>query len=63
MDFELLMMILVFLVIGVILSTTASFVFGVPWLMPILGAAVPYPIFFLQVRRQQYKSAFWWMLL
>ena len=57
------MMIVTFLVIGVILSTTASFVFGVPWLMPILGAAVPYPIFFLQVHRQQYKSAFWWMLL
>ena len=57
------MMIVIFLVIGVILSTTASFVFGVPWLMPILGTAVPYPIFLLQVRRQQYKSAFWWMLL
>ncbi|MBW4423628.1 MAG: hypothetical protein KME50_03950 [Nostoc desertorum CM1-VF14] len=57
------MMIAIFLVIGVILSTTASFVFGIPWLMPILGAAVPYPIFFLEVRRQQYKSAFWWMLL
>ncbi|WP_375474332.1 hypothetical protein [uncultured Nostoc sp.] len=57
------MMIVTFLVIGVILSTTASFVFGVPQLMPILGAAVPYSIFFLQVRRQQYKSAFWWMLL
>ena len=59
--FELLM-IVIFLVIGVILSTTASFVFGIPWLMPIFGAAVPYPILFLQVRRQQYKSAFWWML-
>ncbi|MCC5609928.1 hypothetical protein LC612_24925 [Nostoc sp. CHAB 5834] len=57
------MIIVIFLVISVILSTTASFVFGLPWLMPILGAAVPYPIFFLQVRRQQYKSAFWWMLL
>ncbi|MBN3911359.1 MAG: hypothetical protein HWQ35_33940 [Nostoc sp. NMS1] len=57
------MMIVIFLVIGVILSTTASFVFGVPWLMPILGTTVPYPIFFLQIRRQQYKSAFWWMLL
>ncbi|MEH2289157.1 hypothetical protein [Nostoc sp.] len=57
------MMIVIFLVIGVILSTTASFVFRVPWLMPILGAAIPYPIFFSQVRRQQYKSAFWWMLL
>ncbi|MEH1993850.1 hypothetical protein [Nostoc sp.] len=31
--------------------------------MPILGTAVPYPIFLLQIRRQQYKSAFWWMLL
>lgn len=57
------MMIVILLVIGVILSTTASFAFGVPWLMPILGTAVPYPIFLLQVRRQQYKSAFWWMLL
>ena len=57
------MMIVIFLVLGVILSTTASFAYGVPWLMPILGAAVPYPIFFLQVHRQQYKSAFWWMLL
>ncbi len=57
------MMIVTLLVIGVILSTTTSFVFGVPWLMPILGTAVPYPIFLLQVRRQQYKSVFWWMLL
>ncbi|WP_138499684.1 hypothetical protein [Nostoc sp. PA-18-2419] len=56
-------MIVIFLLVGVILSTTASFVFGIPWLMPIFGAAVPYPIFFLEVRRQQYKSAFWWMLL
>jgi len=56
-------MIVLFLTVGVTLSTIASFVFGIPWLMPILGAAVPYPIFFLQVRRQQYKSAFWWMLL
>lgn len=55
-------MIVIFLVIGVILSTTASFVFGIPWLMPIFGAAVPYPILFLHVRRQQYKNAFWWML-
>ncbi|MEH1832530.1 MAG: hypothetical protein V7L29_10725 [Nostoc sp.] len=57
------MTIVIFLVIGVILSTTASFVFGIPWLMPIFGAAVPYPILFLHVRHQQYKSAFWWMLL
>ncbi|MEH2248972.1 hypothetical protein [Nostoc sp.] len=56
-------MIVIFLVIGVILSTSASFVFGIPWLMPIFGAAVPYPILFLHVRRQQHKSAFWWMLL
>ncbi|WP_375509680.1 hypothetical protein [uncultured Nostoc sp.] len=57
------MMIVIFFIVGVILSTTASFIFGIPWLMPILGAAVPYPILFLKVRRQQYKSAFWWMLL
>ncbi|MDF5711179.1 MAG: hypothetical protein PUP90_26785 [Nostoc sp. S4] len=56
-------MILIILIVGVILSTTASFVFGIPWLTPFLGAAVPYPIFFLLVRRQQYKSTFWWMLL
>ncbi|MEH2071582.1 MAG: hypothetical protein V7K47_26085 [Nostoc sp.] len=56
-------MIVILLLVGVILSTTASFVFGIPWLMPIFGAAIPYPIFFLEVRRQQYRSAFWWMLL
>ncbi|WP_334836629.1 hypothetical protein [Nostoc sp.] len=39
------MMIVIILVIGVILSTTASFVFEVPWLMPILGTAVPYSPF------------------
>ena len=47
------MMIVILLVIGVILSTTASFVFEIPWLMPILGTAVPYPIFLLQIRPQQ----------
>ncbi|MBD6619435.1 hypothetical protein FNW02_27310 [Komarekiella sp. 'clone 1'] len=57
------MMIVIFFVVGVILSTAASFVLGIPWLMPIFGAAVPYPIFLSQVRRQQYKSAFWWMLM
>ncbi len=34
------MIVVIFLVIGVLVSTTASFVLGVPWLMPILGAVV-----------------------
>ncbi|EGJ31522.1 MULTISPECIES: hypothetical protein [Moorena] len=52
-----------FLAIGAILATIASFVFGVPWLVPILGAAVPYPIFLFHVRHRQYMRALGWMLL
>lgn len=57
------MMIFIFLVIGIIFSTTVSFLLGIPWLMPIFSAAVPYPIFLLKVHKQKYQSAFWWMLI
>jgi hypothetical protein len=51
------------LAIGALLTTSASFILGVAWLTPILGAAVAYPIFLLQVRRRRYSSALGWMLL
>ena len=43
------------------LSTAASFVFAVGWLVPILGAAVPYPLFLQQVNRRRYDHALGWM--
>ncbi|MEQ8956316.1 MAG: hypothetical protein RLP02_00085 [Coleofasciculus sp. C2-GNP5-27] len=52
-----------FLAVGAILTTTTSFVFAVAWLMPILGAAVPYPIFLFHVRQGRYSHAFGWVLL
>ena len=52
-----------FLAVGAILTTIASFLLDMAWLMPILGAAVPYPIFLSQVRRHRYSSALRWMLL
>jgi hypothetical protein len=52
----------VFLIIGTILTTTASFVFKNPWLMPILGAAVPYPIYLIYIKQEKYRSAFGWVL-
>ena len=51
------------LLVGAVLTTTASFSFGVAWLMPILGASVIYPWFFLQVCRHRYLQALGWVLL
>lgn len=53
----------IFLAIGAVLTTTASFVFGVGWLMPILCAAVVYPVFLIHVGYGQYGSALGWVLL
>ncbi|NES86841.1 MAG: hypothetical protein F6K10_38940 [Moorea sp. SIO2B7] len=50
------------LLVGTLLSALASFVFAIPLLTPILGAAVIYPIFVLLVGRCQYNSAFGWVL-
>jgi hypothetical protein len=50
------------LVVGAILTTTASFAFGIPWLMPILGAIVPYPLYLLHVSRDRFRAAFGWVL-
>lgn len=48
-------LILLVLIIGVVLSTTASFVIVVAWLTPILGAAVAYPVFLQLVYRKQHE--------
>ena len=48
---------------GAILANAASFIFGIGWLTPFLGAAVPYPLFLQQVRRSRYASALGWMLV
>lgn len=54
---------LMFLVIGAVLSAIASFVLAVPWLTPLLGAAVIYPIFLYQVRQGRYNLALRWVLI
>lgn len=52
-----------FLGLGAVLTTVASFVFGVPWLMLVLGAAVPFPIFLGAMRQTRYNLAFGLMLV
>lgn len=56
-------LILPVLIIGVTLSTTASFVIASAWFTPILGAAVAYPIFLELVHRKQYGRTAVVMLL
>lgn len=51
-----------FLAVGTVLSTIAGFGWGNPWLMPILGAAVSYPILLFYVQRDRHRSAIGWML-
>lgn len=45
------------LAVGTALSTTASFLSGSAWLMPILGAAVAYPVFLYFVYHRQSANA------
>jgi len=52
-----------FLLIGTLLTTTASFIFNSAPLTPLLGAAIPYPILLLHVRRARYRRALSWILL
>lgn len=49
--------------IGSVLTTGTSLAFRHPVLTPILGAAVPYPIFLWKLRRGEYGSCFAWMLV
>jgi uncharacterized membrane protein len=51
------------LLIGVFLTTIASFVFGNPWLMLILNAMVIYPVFLQKINRQSYRKALLLVLL
>lgn len=50
------------LTFGAILSTISSFIFAVPWLMPILGGLVIYPLFLLKVKLGEYRAALGWVL-
>ena len=48
---------LAILAVGAVLSTVVSFVVSIPWLTPILGVAVAYPIFIDLVYHEQYGKA------
>ena len=50
------------LAIGTVLTTIASFSFRIPQLMPLLGAGVIYPLYFLLVARHSYNRAMMWVL-
>ena len=50
------------LAIGPQAATAIGFGLGQPWLLPILGAAVSYPVFLDRVRRGAFAAAFGWML-
>ena len=52
-----------FLLVGAAASTAIGFLLGLPWLLPILGAAVPYAVFFPCVRAGRYRAALGWVLL
>ncbi|MGK7948525.1 MAG: hypothetical protein AB4368_06900 [Xenococcaceae cyanobacterium] len=52
----------IFLGIGSVLTTIASFSFSIPKLMPFLGAGVIYPFYLLLVGRRCYKRAMGWVL-
>ena len=50
------------LAIGTVLTTIVSFNFGIPQLMPFLGAGVIYPLYVLLVVRRRYNQAMVWVL-
>jgi hypothetical protein len=52
----------ILLVVGTVLTAVASLIFGQPWLMPILGSLVIYPLFLLKVKRCEYRAALFWVL-
>lgn len=49
--------------VGAVLTTAAGFGAGVPWLLPVLGAAIPYPGFIRRVARGAYPHAVGWVLV
>jgi hypothetical protein len=48
---------------GAAATTAIGFALGWAWLLPFLGAAVPYPIFLRRVARKRYAAAVGWVLL
>ncbi len=51
------------LALGAAASTAVGFLAGQAWLLPLLGAAVPYPVFLHRVRRGAFAAAVGWVLL
>jgi hypothetical protein len=52
-----------YLAAGAAVSTAAGFALGQAWLLPLVGAAVPFPLFLLRVRQSRYAGAVGWVLL
>ncbi len=52
-----------YLAAGSVASTVVGFLLGWAWLFPILGAAVPYPLFIRRVAAARYRAAVGWVLL
>ena len=50
------------LALGAPAATAAGFLVGSPWLLPLLTAAVPFPVFLSRVRRGRYGRAVGWVL-
>ena len=50
------------LAIGTVLTTIAGLSFRIPWLMPLLGAGVIYPLYLFLVSRRCYNQAMLWVL-
>jgi hypothetical protein len=48
---------------GALASTALGFLLGWAWLFPVLGAAVPYPLFIRRVAAARYRAAVGWVLL
>lgn len=51
-----------FLALGAFAATGAGFLADQAWLLPLLGAAVPFPVFLSRVRRGAYGQAVGWVL-
>jgi hypothetical protein len=50
------------LLAGIVLATAASASFRLPWLVPILGGLVIYPLYISLIIRQHYRQALFWVL-
>ena len=48
---------------GSVATTALGFLLNLPWLLPVLGAAVPYGVFFTRVRAGRYGNAWAWVIL